>query len=275
MKEHEHPVQINDDIILGGGQLVLFAGPCSIETEKITFDVAENLNQLRENLPVQVVFKSSFDKANRTSIDSYRSVGISKGLEILKKVRDDFGFPLITDIHETSQISEVAEVVDVLQIPAFLSRQTDLLFEAGKSGRAVNIKKGQFMSSKDMSFALAKVNSQGKNIGFLTERGTTFGYGDLVVDFRSLPIMREFSPVVHDVTHSIQQPGALGGKSGGQSWLAGPLARAAVAVGVDGLFIETHPNPEDALSDGPNMIPSKSLEPFLENLLAIREASQY
>lgn len=274
MREHDSPVRINDGVVLGGSRLVVFAGPCSIETERITFDVAESLSRLRDNLPVEVVFKSSFDKANRTSLDSYRSVGISKGLQILKRVSDDFGFPLITDVHETSQINEVADVVDVLQIPAFLSRQTDLLYEAGKSGRAVNIKKGQFMSPNDTFYALAKVNSMGKNVGFLTERGTTFGYGDLVVDFRSFPVMRKFSPVVHDVTHSIQQPGGLGGKSGGQSWLAGPLARAAVAVGVDGLFIETHPNPEDALSDGPNMIPSKSLEPFIENLLAIREASR-
>jgi 2-dehydro-3-deoxyphosphooctonate aldolase (KDO 8-P synthase) len=188
-------------------------------------------------------------------------------------VKDDFGLPIITDVHETSDVNAVAEVANVLQIPAFLSRQTDLLLAAGKTGRAVNIKKGQFLAPTDMKFAVEKVNSQTPNRAFSTERGTTFGYGDLVVDFRSFPIMREYAPVVHDVTHSIQQPGALNGKSGGQSWLAPYLARAAVAVGVDGLFIETHPDPENALSDGPNMINLGSFSSLLQDLLFLNGKS--
>lgn len=270
VKPHEKAVKIRDGIILGDGGLVLFAGPCSIENEKITFQVADTLKELEQKLPIQVVFKSSFDKANRTSYESYRSVGIEKGLEILSKISSDYGLPVITDVHETSQLTQVAEVVDVIQIPAFLARQTDLLVQAGQTNRAVNIKKGQFMAPGDMKYAAEKVSRTKSNNVFLTERGTSFGYGDLVVDFRSFPIMREFAPVVHDVTHSIQQPGALGGKSGGQSWMAEPLARAAIAVGVDGLFVETHPNPQEALSDGPNMIPLAEMERFIGEMCEIR-----
>lgn len=267
MKPHAKAVKITEDITLGDGRLVVFAGPCSIESEEITFQVAETLKKIELELPIQLVFKSSYDKANRTSVDSYRSVGIDKGLEILQRVKKDFGFPVITDVHENNQVDQVAEVADVIQIPAFLARQTDLLVTAGLTNRAVNVKKGQFMGPRDMRYAAEKVSGGKKSNVFLTERGTTFGYGDLVVDFRSFPIMREFAPVVHDVTHSIQQPGALDGKSGGQSWLAEPLARAAIAVGVDGLFIETHPDPESALSDGPNMIKSFVLEAFLQSVL--------
>lgn len=268
MKPHSKAVKITENITLGDGGLVLFAGPCSIESEEITFQVAETLKRIEEQLPIQIVFKSSYDKANRTSIGSYRSVGIKRGLEILQRVKDDFGFPTITDVHETNQIERVAEVSDVIQVPAFLARQTDLLVQAGQTKRAVNVKKGQFMAPRDMQYAAEKVSAGKKSNVFLTERGTTFGYGDLVVDFRSFPIMREFAPVVHDVTHSIQQPGALGGKSGGQSWLAGPLAKAALAVGVDGLFMETHPDPANALSDGPNMIASSALLNFLTDALS-------
>lgn len=266
LKPHSKAAKITDQITLGDGGLVVFAGPCSIESEEITFQVAETLKKIEQELPIHIVFKSSYDKANRTSVDSYRSVGIDKGLEILQRVKDDYGFPIITDVHETNQIDQVADVADVIQIPAFLARQTDLLVKAGQTQRAINIKKGQFMAPRDMEFAAQKVSGGNKNNVFLTERGTTFGYGDLVVDFRSFPIMREFAPVVHDVTHSIQQPGALGGKSGGQSWLAAPLARAAVAVGVDGLFIETHPDPATAKSDGTNMIASSELSSFLGDL---------
>ena len=269
MDRHARAVKITDSITLGDGGLVVFAGPCSIESESITFEVAESLAKIREELNIDIIFKSSYDKANRTSVDSYRSVGIDKGLKILSRVKEDFVFPVITDVHETDQVKPVAEVVDVLQIPAFLARQTDLLIKAGETGRAVNVKKGQFMSPHEMEFAAQKVSGGKKSNVFLTERGSTFGYGDLVVDFRNFPIMRDFAPVVHDVTHSIQQPAALGGKSGGRSWLAEPLARAAVAVGVDGLFIETHPDPVNALSDGPNMIKTADLRHFLESLFTL------
>lgn len=265
------PVSLTDSIQLGGERLVIFAGPCAIESEAITLKVAEQVKKIGDDLDIDVVFKSSFDKANRTSISSYRSAGLAEGLRILQKVRDEFGLPLITDIHETSQVQAVAEVADVLQIPSFLCRQTDLLVAAGQSGRAVNIKRGQFMAARDMRFALEKVRQAGGANAFLTERGVTFGYHDLVVDMRSFPIMREFSPVVYDVTHSIQLPGAMDGSSGGARWLAEPLARGAVAVGVDGLFLETHPDPDNALSDGPNMIPSGDLGRVLGRLKSIWE----
>jgi len=269
MKKFLNPVQISERVTLGNGKLVIFAGPCSIESEAMVMEVANYLAEISSDLGVQLVFKSSFDKANRTSATSFRSAGIDEGLRILSRVKSEFGLPIVTDVHETAQIAAVSQVVDVIQIPAFLSRQTDLLVAAGETGLAVNIKKGQFLSPYDMEYAAAKVNAVSKSRVFLTERGTTFGYGDLVVDFRSLPIMRSFAPVVYDVTHSIQQPGSLGGKSGGQSWLAPPLARAAVAVGIDGLFIETHPDPESALSDGPNMIRTSKLADVLKSLLEI------
>ena len=267
-------ISITDSIQLGGDRLVIFAGPCAIESEDLTLQVAQQVKKIGEDLDIDVVFKSSFDKANRTSISSYRSAGLEEGLRILQKAKDEFGLPLITDIHESAQVPAVAEVVDVLQIPAFLCRQTDLLVAAGESGRAVNIKRGQFMAARDMRFAVEKVHQAGGTNAFLTERGVTFGYHDLVVDMRSFPIMREFSPVVYDVTHSIQQPGALEGSSGGARWLAEPLARGAVAVGVDGLFLETHPDPDNALSDGPNMIPTDDLGRVLAKLKAIWELAR-
>ena len=245
-----------------------------MESEKLVMESANFLSNLSGELGIKLIFKSSFDKANRTDSTSFRSAGLEEGLRLLQKVKDETELAVITDIHETYQVSMVADVADVLQIPAFLCRQTDLLTAAGRSGRPVNIKKGQFMSPAEMEFALKKVQHGDTNLGFITERGTSFGYNDLVVDFRSLPIMRRFSAVVYDVTHSIQQPGALNGKSGGQSWLAPHLARAAVAIGVDGLFIETHPNPSEALSDGPNMIPHANLEEVFDTLLAIRAASR-
>jgi len=267
-------VQITDSITLGGDRLVIFAGPCSIESEDITLRVAESVKQMGADLDIDVVFKSSYDKANRTSIGSYRSAGMEEGLRILQKVKDQFDMPVITDVHESTQVPTVAEVADVLQIPAFLCRQTDLLVACGESGRAVNIKRGQFMAARDMRFAVEKVRHAGGKAVFLTERGVSFGYHDLVVDMRSFPIMREFTPVVYDVTHSIQQPGAMDGSSGGARWLAAPLAQGAVAVGVDGLFFETHPDPDNALSDGPNMIPTDELPDVLRKLKAIWEVAK-
>jgi 2-dehydro-3-deoxyphosphooctonate aldolase (KDO 8-P synthase) len=267
-------VQITDSITLGGDRLVVFAGPCSIEGEDITLRVAESVKQMGADLDIDVVFKSSYDKANRTSIGSYRSAGMEEGLRILQKVKDQFDMPVITDVHESTQVPTVAAVADVLQIPAFLCRQTDLLVACGESGRAVNIKRGQFMAARDMRFAVEKVRHAGGKAVFLTERGVSFGYHDLVVDMRSFPIMREFTPVVYDVTHSIQQPGAMDGSSGGARWLAAPLAQGAVAVGVDGLFFETHPDPDNALSDGPNMIPTDELPAVLRKLKAIWEVAK-
>ena len=267
-------ISITDKIQLGGDRLVIFAGPCAIETEDLTLQVAKDVKAMGERLDIDVVFKASYDKANRTSIGSYRSAGMDEGLRILQRVKDEFEMPVITDVHESGQIPTVAEVADVVQIPAFLCRQTDLLIAAGKSGRAVNIKRGQFMAARDMRFAVQKVQQSGNPNVFLTERGVTFGYHDLIVDMRSFPIMREFAPVVYDVTHSIQQPGAMDGSSGGARWLAAPLAQGAVAVGFDGLFLETHPDPDNALSDGPNMIPTGQLEGVLAKLKAIWELSQ-
>lgn len=268
------PVHITEDIILGGDRLVVFAGPCSIEEESLTLRIAEDVKAMGEKLDIDVVFKASYDKANRTSVSSFRSAGLDEGLRILSRVNKEVGLPTITDVHESTQVPQVAEVVDVLQIPAFLCRQTDLLMAAGASGRAVNIKRGQFMAARDMRFAVEKVRAAGGTNVFLTERGVTFGYHDLVVDMRSFPIMREFTPVVYDVTHSIQQPGANDGSSGGARWLAAPLAQGAVAVGVDGLFFETHPDPDNALSDGPNMIPTAELPKVLEKLKRIWEVAR-
>ena len=263
------PIRISDDISLGDGSLTVIAGPCSIESRDLLMRTGETLAAIQSKNSLKVIFKSSFDKANRTSLHSFRSSGMSKGLELMAEVKAQFGFPLITDIHEVHQVKPTAEVVDVLQIPAFLCRQTDLLVEAGQSGLPVNIKKGQFLSPHSMREAIAKVNGESRNLAFSTERGTTFGYGDLVVDYRSLPIMRQFSPIVFDATHSVQQPGALGDRSGGNRSMVGHLARAAVAVGVDGVFMETHPNPDEALSDGPNMVPTSELEDLLKRLLEI------
>lgn len=248
---------------------ILIAGPCSMESSQILAETAEELVNIGKDLDIDVVFKSSFDKANRTSADSYRSFGLAKGLEELAAIGEAFEIPVTTDVHETYQVQVAAEVVDILQIPAFLCRQTDLLVACGETGLPVNIKKGQFMAPRDMQYAVAKVAMTGNEGSLLTERGTTFGYHDLVVDFRSLLEMRKYAPVIYDVTHSVQQPGAMNGSSGGARHLAGPLARAAVAVGVDGLFIETHPDPDSAKSDGPNMIPLDDLKDELRRLLQI------
>jgi 2-dehydro-3-deoxyphosphooctonate aldolase (KDO 8-P synthase) len=268
MKKFEDNVKIADNITLGGDKMVLFAGPCAAESYDLCMEVGSKVKQLCSDLGIDYVFKSSFDKANRTSSGSYRGNSMEAGLEILSRVKKELHVPIVTDVHESYQCAEAATVADVLQIPAFLCRQTDLLKAAAKTGKAVKIKKGQFMAPEDMQYAVQKVRGEGNNNVFLTERGASFGYHTLVVDMRSLPIMRQYSPVIFDVTHSVQQPGGKGGSSGGQREFAPFLARAAAAVGVDGFFIETHPVPEKALSDGPNMIPLKEMESFLKMIKA-------
>jgi len=258
------------EISVGGGELFLIAGPCLVENETHTLKMAEALRSVTDRVGVPYIFKSSYDKANRTSINSHRGLGIDEGLRILSRVRKDVGLLVLTDVHEVDQIRAAAEVADVLQIPAFLSRQTDLIVEAARSNRAVNIKKGQFLAPNDMKNAIEKVTSQGNERVILTERGSSFGYNNLVVDFRGLPIMRAFGyPVVYDVTHSLQRPGGMGTSTGGDSQYIEFMARAGVACGVDGVFMEVHDNPAAALSDGPNSLPLERLEPLLEKLKAI------
>jgi 2-dehydro-3-deoxyphosphooctonate aldolase (KDO 8-P synthase) len=266
MDKFKDTVQIADRITLGGERMVLFGGPCAAESYDICMETGTQVKALCEKLDISYVFKSSFDKANRTSSGSYRGPSVEGGLDILRRVKKDLHVPIVTDVHESYQCAEAAEVADVLQIPAFLCRQTDLLKAAARTGKAVKIKKGQFMAPEDMKYAVDKVRGEGNNNVFLTERGASFGYHTLVVDMRSLPIMRQYTPVIFDVTHSVQQPGGMGGSSGGQREFAPFLARAAAAAGVDGFFIETHPNPEKALSDGPNMIPLHQMEDFLTML---------
>lgn len=263
MEIFKDKVHVTDKITLGGDKMVLFAGPCAAESYDICMETGTKVKELCAKMGIEYVFKSSFDKANRTSSGSYRGPSVDMGLEILAMVKKNLNIPIVTDVHESYQCAEAAEVVDVLQIPAFLCRQTDLLKAAAQTGKAVKIKKGQFMAPEDMKYAVDKVRGEGNNKVFLTERGASFGYHNLVVDMRSLPIMRQYTPVIFDVTHSVQQPGGMGGSSGGQREFAPFLARAAAAVGVDGFFIETHPNPEKALSDGPNMIPLHDMEGFL------------
>lgn len=259
-------------IEVGGGDLFLIAGPCLVESESHALKMAHAIRSIAERLGVAYIFKSSYDKANRTSINAHRGLGIEEALRILARVRSDAGVAILTDVHEAAQVRAAAEVADVLQIPAFLSRQTDLIVEAARSGRAVNIKKGQFLAPQDMKHAIEKATSQGNERVMITERGTSFGYNNLVVDFRGVPIMRGFGyPVVHDVTHSLQRPGGLGAASGGDSEFIEYLARAGVACGVDGVFMEVHDDPAAALSDGPNSLPLDRLEPLLEKLKAIHE----
>ena len=253
-------------------KLLVIAGPCVIETEDLTLAIASELKKLAGRLPIQLIFKASFDKANRTSNDAYRGPGVEEGLAILGRVKQATGLPVTTDIHESEQAAPVAQVCDLLQIPAFLARQTDLLVAAAKTGRPVNVKKGQFMAPWDMKHAVTKLDAHGCRNIMLTERGTFFGYGRLVNDMRSLPQMRSLGvPVIFDATHSVQEPGGLGSSTGGNRAMVEPLARAAVAVGVDGLFFETHPTPETSPSDGPNMIPLAEFGGVLERILAIRE----
>jgi 2-dehydro-3-deoxyphosphooctonate aldolase (KDO 8-P synthase) len=248
-------------------RFLIIAGPCALENEEIPLEVAQRLKELSESYPqFEFVFKGSFDKANRTSVHSFRGVGLEKGLEILKTVKDKFGLKTTTDVHETWQVKPVAEVVDIVQIPAFLCRQTDLLLEAAKSGKAVNVKKGQFLAPWDTKYIVEKLAYGGAKEVYLTERGTTFGYNNLVVDFRSLPIMKQYAKVIYDATHSVQMPGGAGGKSGGMREFIFPLLRAAVAVGVDGIFMEVHPNPPEAKSDSATQVYLKDLPKVVEFL---------
>ena len=265
------------DIRIGSGGLFLIAGPCVIESEEHAIRMAEIIKGVTRALGVPFIFKASYDKANRTSIRSFRGPGIKEGLRILKKIKDDLQVPVLTDVHEVADIAKVAEAVDVLQIPAFLCRQTDLVVAAALSGRAVNIKKGQFVSPWDMRHAVEKCREAGNTQVFLTERGTSFGYNNLVVDMRSLSIMNKFAPVVFDATHSVQLPSAQADEkgpavSGGQPEFIPVLARAAVAAGVDGVFLEVHDNPKIAKSDGANALESTKLREVLKELLAIRQA---
>ena len=265
--------EIRTDLQIGDNQpLTLIAGPCVIESKELVFEVAGALSEICKKLKINLVFKSSYDKANRTSNSGYRGLGLSAGLEILSAVKNEFQIAMLTDIHESHEAKEASEVVDVLQIPAYLCRQTELLKSAALTGKAVNVKKGQFLAPWDMSNVVNKLRDFGAKNIIVTERGSSFGYNALVVDYRSLPQMREFGcPIVFDVTHSVQQPGGLGSSSGGQREFAAALARAAVAVGVDGLFMEVHPDPDKALSDGPNMIPLHRVEKLLSQLLEIRQ----
>lgn len=263
------PFSITNKITIGANKPILIAGPCAIEDEKIPLQAAEFLKTLTEKLSVPFIFKASYDKANRTSGNSFRGIGIKKGLKVLEKIKKEFQIPVLTDVHETSQVKDVSAVADVLQIPAFLCRQTDLLKAAAKTNCTVNIKKGQFVSPDDMKYAVEKVTEEKNQKVFVTERGTALGYHNLVVDMRGLSIMRNFCPVVFDLTHSVQVPGGLQGKSGGAIKFAPVLGRAAAAAGVDGFFIETHPNPAKALSDGPNMFPLSEMKNLLSQLLDI------
>ena len=262
----------------------LIAGPCVLESPELVVDMAAALKAMSERLGIRLLFKTSFDKANRSSGGSFRGPGMEQGLEVLAQLKQELGVQLLTDIHESHQAAAVGQVVDVLQIPAFLCRQTDLLLAAAAAvqnpeaaASVVNVKKGQFLAPWDMAQVVSKLREaglQGSDQLWLTERGTSFGYNTLVVDMRSLPQLRQLGcPVIFDATHSVQQPGGRGSSTGGQREFVAPLARAAMAVGVDGLFIETHPDPDQALSDGPNMVPLQRLEPLLEQLLAIRAAA--
>ena len=258
-------VEIGNDL-----PFVLIAGPCQIESEAHAFEMADALRTIAHAAGVGLIYKSSFDKANRTSAGAQRGVGIVRGLQILAAVRERYQIPVLTDVHAPEQCDPAAEVVDVLQIPAFLCRQTDLLLAAGETGRAVNVKKGQFLAPWDMAHVAAKIASTGNESILLTERGTSFGYNTLVNDFRSLPVMAATGyPVVYDATHSVQQPGGLGGASGGQREFAPVLARAALAVGVAALFIECHPDPDHAPSDGPTMIPLSAMPALITRLKAL------
>ena len=255
-------------------QLVLIAGPCVVESEKLCLKVGSHLKTVCEKLGIFYVFKASFDKANRTSAKSFRGPGAETGLNILQKVRAELGLPVLTDVHTEAQAEAAAAKVDVLQIPAFLCRQTDLIVTAVRTGKIVNLKKGQFLSPKEMGQVVDKAKNAGGKKLLVTERGTTFGYNNLVADMRAIPIMRTFGfPVIFDATHSVQLPGGGGDKSSGQREFAPVLARCALVAGADGVFIETHPEPDKALSDGPNMIPLKEMQVLLETLVRVRAAT--
>jgi 2-dehydro-3-deoxyphosphooctonate aldolase (KDO 8-P synthase) len=262
-----HSLQVGKLTLGGGHPLFLIAGPCVIESERHAMKMAGALSAAARRLRIPFIFKASYDKANRTSLASYRGRGMEQGLEILARIKQKFGVPILTDVHEVAQVAPAARVCDIIQIPAFLSRQTDLLLEAGRSGAAVNIKKGQFLSPWDLRHAIEKVRSTGNARVLVTERGTTFGYNNLVVDMRSLVVMKEFGvPVVLDVTHSLQLPGGEGNRSGGQPQFIAALARAGVAAGADGIFMEIHERPSRALSDGANALSLRRFSPLAREL---------
>ena len=265
-------IKIGNSVVIGNGKLVLLGGPCVAESEKLCLEIAEYLASLCAELDIQYVFKASYDKANRSSISSKRGLGIEQGLKILKSVKEHFNVPVVTDVHESDEAARAAEVVDLLQIPAFLCRQTDLLVACGKTGLPVNIKKGQFMAPEDMAGVIDKVKSTGNDQIMLCERGSSFGYHNLVVDMRGLMTMRGMGvPVVFDATHSVQLPGGLGNASGGRKEFVLPLARAAAAVGIDALFTEVHPRPAEAWSDGPNSLDFAQVRETLIQVKAIHD----
>ena len=259
--------------VCGPGEPLLFiAGPCVIENESITLEIAQSLAEFARAQHIHLIFKASFDKANRTSLHSYRGPGLAEGLRILSRVKEATGLPITTDIHEPAQALPVAEVCDLIQIPAFLCRQTDLLVAAAQTGKPVHVKKGQFLAPWDMRYVVEKLRSAGCQDILVGERGTFFGYGRLVNDMQAIPILHEIGvPVIFDATHSVQQPGGQGGRSGGNRQMVAPLARAAVAVGADGVFFETHPRPDEALSDGPNMVPLSELPALIQTLVELRQ----
>jgi len=278
MAQTQAQVQVQNPALVGsyrcgpGQPLLIIAGPCVIESRELTLHIASRLRHIADELRLPLVFKASFDKANRTSVTSFRGHGLEAGLEILAAVRAETGLPVTTDIHESQQAGPAGEVCDLLQIPAFLARQTDLLVAAARTGKAVNVKKGQFLAPSDMAHVVKKLAGAGCANVLLTERGTFFGYGRLVNDFTALPKMQALGvPVVFDATHSVQEPGGLGGATGGNRSMIEPLARAAIATGIDGLFLETHPTPETSPSDGPNMVPLAALPALLRRLQALRE----
>lgn len=263
--------QINQLKYTDNDNFFLLAGPCAIEGEEMALRIAEKVVKLSDELKIPYVFKGSFKKANRSRVDSFTGIGDEKALNILRKVSETFNIPTITDIHEVSDAEKAAEFVDILQIPAFLVRQTDLVVAAAKTGRTVNLKKGQFMSPESMKHAVKKVTDSGNEQVMITDRGTMFGYQDMVVDFRGIPTMKQFAPVVLDVTHSLQQPNQASGVTGGRPALISTMARAGIAAGVDGIFIETHFDPANAKSDGANMLPLDQLEKLLKDLVRIRK----
>lgn len=253
--------------------LMLLAGPCVLESEELGLLVASRMQEICANLGISYVFKASFDKANRTSIKSYRGPGLEAGLASLDRIKRKLAVPVVSDIHDPSQAEDAAEILDIVQIPAFLCRQTDLLSAVSRTGKPINLKKGQFVSPWDMANAVSKIRESGTSQVMLVERGASFGYNNLVVDMRSFPVMRSFDcPVIYDATHSVQLPGGAGGSSGGQREFIAPLSRAAVGAGIDGLFMEVHPDPDNALCDGPNSIPLDEIESLLKQLVAIRAA---
>lgn len=261
-----------NELITNTKSFFLIAGPCAIESEEMAFKICEEINDVAKEFEINFVFKGSFKKANRSRLDSFTGIGDQKALEILKKVGNEFSVPTTTDIHEIEHAEYAADYVDILQIPAFLARQTDLIVAAAKTGKIVNIKKGQFMSPESMSFAVQKIKDSGNNNILITERGSTFGYQDLVVDFRGIPKMKKFAPVILDVTHSLQQPNQSSGVTGGQPELIETIAKAGIASGVDGIFIETHHNPSQAKSDGKNMLKLDQLRTLIEKLIKLKNA---